>query len=339
MRAVVDDKIPYIAVALENLMDEVAYLPGSSISARDVRDADVLIVRTRTHCDRNLLEGSKVRFIATATIGYDHLDISYLDKAGIRWTNCPGCNATSVAQYVRNGLLQWGIDNNTRLDNLTVGVIGVGHVGNAVYEALKPLGCRLLLNDPPLADAEGSERFAPLEELLERCDIITLHTPLTMGGSYPTFHLVDTAFLHSVARRPLLVNTSRGEVVDNVALLQALDTGLIRQAIIDTWENEPHPLPRLLQKVYIGTPHIAGYSAEGKANATRMTLQALCGWMGKEMSFNVTPPEFPDLSLPSDPVGKALALYNPMDDSMRLKARPEQFEHLRDSYPLRRERA
>ncbi|MCD8301435.1 MAG: 4-phosphoerythronate dehydrogenase PdxB [Prevotellaceae bacterium] len=338
MKAVVDDKIPFIRQAIESLMDEVTYLRGSAITASDVRDADVLLVRTRTRCDRSLLEGSRVRFLGTATIGFDHIDIDYLSKAGISWTNCPGCNANSVAQYVRNCLLLWQRDSGTSLSGLTLGIIGVGHVGTAVRKTLEPLGFRILLNDPPRQEAEGGEGFASLSELHRQCDIITIHTPLQRTGPHHTFHLVDENFLRSLARRPLIINTSRGAVVDNPALLRALDCGLIRQAIVDTWENEPHPLPDLLRKVYIGTPHIAGYSADGKANATRMTLQALCRWMGREMTFSIAPPALPvGFTLPADPLGQALALYNPMSDSQRLKSHPDQFEQLRGNYPLRRE--
>ncbi len=337
MKAVVDDKIPYIRPAMERVMDEVEYLPGAAITTDDVRDADVLIVRTRTRCDRGLLEGSRVRFVATATVGFDHLDTDYLYNKGIKWVNCPGCNATSVAQYVSNCLLLWQRDSGQRLRGMTVGIVGVGNVGKAVCEALKPLGCNLLLYDPPRAEAEGQEGFATLDELQRCSDIISLHTPLVKNGSHPTYHLVNQDFIRSLVRRPLFINTSRGEVVDNAALLCALDERLVRQVIIDTWENEPHPLPLLLQKAYIGTPHIAGYSADGKANATRMTLQALCRWMGKEMTFHIEPPELPRRTIPTDPKEQAFALYNPMNDSQQLKAHPELFESLRENYPLRRE--
>ncbi len=338
MKAVVDNYIPYIREPIESLMDEVVYLQGSAISTADVRDADVLIVRTRTICDRRLLAGSKVKLVITATDGFDHLDVNYLREVGINWTNCPGCNSTSVAQYVRNSLILWQRDSGRSLSELTVGVIGVGHVGKAVCDALIPFGCRLLLNDPPRAEVEGDESFSSLAELQRECDIITIHTPLVKDGAHPTFHLLDEELFRSFARKPLIINTSRGEVVNNLALLNAINEGFVSQAIVDTWENEPHPLPELLEKVYIGTPHIAGYSADGKANATRMTLQSLCRWLGKEMSFRISPPDLPNLQFPQQPEEKALALYNPMDDSRRLKAHPELFECLRENYPLRRER-
>ncbi len=337
MKAVVDKYIPYIREPLEALVDEVVYLPGGAITAEDVKDADVLIVRTRTLCNRSLLQGRKVKLVLTATDGFDHLDTAYLDSTGISWANCPGCNATSVAQYVRNSLILWQRDSGRPLSALTIGVVGVGHVGKAVCEALAPFGCKLLLNDPPREASEGSEGFSSFEELQRECDIVTVHTPLVTDGAYPTFHLFNDGTLRSFPRKPLVINTSRGEVVDNDALLKAINEGTVSQAIVDTWENEPHPLPQLLERVYIGTPHIAGYSADGKVNATRMTLETLCRWMGRDFTFRITPPEQSEIKLPQEPAERALALYNPMNDSRRLKAHPELFEDLRENYPLRRE--
>ncbi len=346
-KAVIDNKIPYIKGLAEKLADEVVYLPGAEITAKDVKDADILIVRTRTRCNAELLEGSRVRFIATATIGYDHLDVDYLEKAGIQWTNCPGCNATSVGQYVRNSLLLWAMEKKVSLSSLCVGIVGVGNVGRAVHAALQPLGCRILLNDPPRAAAEGAAGFSTLAELQTRCDVITIHTPLTLSGPHPTFHLFNDAVLHHLSRRPLIINCGRGEVVDNEALEAALDEGRIAQAIIDTWENEPDIRLSLLEKVYLGTPHIAGYSADGKANATRMSLEAVRDYLlqrddlGKErketlkgMTFKI---DLPEAHLPSSARSPELALYNPQDDSERLKKQPQLFEKLRGDYPLRRE--
>ncbi len=339
MKAVCDDKIPYIRPALDELMDQVTYLPGAEITASDVRDADVLIVRTRTHCNRKLLEGSRVRFIATATIGFDHLDTDYLEQAGIHWVNCPGCNASSVGQYVRNSLMLWARHTECDLSRLTVGVVGVGHVGKEVVKALETLGCRILLNDPPRAEREGSGQFVTLGQIGREANIITIHTPLVTSGPWPTYHLIDSRFLNGLGKRPLLINCGRGEVVDNAALEEAMDSGRIRQAIIDTWEGEPHIRLSLLYKVFLGTPHIAGYSADGKANATRMVLQALCRFMGRPFCFNIQPPSLPaDMQLPTRAWDRALALYNPQTDSERLKLHPEDFESLRGNYPLRREK-
>lgn len=345
MKAVVDDKIPYIREALKEIFDTVAYMPGAAISAADVRDADVLIVRTRTKCNETLLAGSRVRFIATATIGYDHLDTRYLQQAGIGWSNCPGCNATSVAQYIHSCLLLLQRERDLDLNRTCLGLVGVGHVGTAVKAAAESLGVRVLLNDPPRKEAERNGttpvsglEFVPLERLKAECDIISFHTPLVRNGIWPTEYLADRQFLYSLTKRPVIINTSRGEVVDNQALLDALNDGRVSDAIIDTWEHEPHILLPLLQRAYIGTAHIAGYSADGKANATRMVLSAVCKFLHLPAHFDITPPPLPNDFRPSARLDElALQLYNPQNDCMRLRTHPELFEELRGNYPLRRE--
>lgn len=339
MKIIVDDKIPYIKGQVEQLGDEVLYLSGSQISADDVRDADVLMIRTRTHCNRELLEGSKVKFVVTATIGFDHIDTGYMEEAGIEWSNCPGCNAASVGQYVRNSLFLLAKNRGLNLAETTLGIVGVGHVGTAVLEACKPWVKEVLLNDPPRQSAGFcGEHVVDLQTIAERCDVITFHTPLVRDGEWPSYHLADEAFLKGLARRPVIINAARGEVVDNFALEKALNEGWISDAVVDTWENEPHVARTLLNKVYIGTPHVAGYSADGKANATRMSLQAVARWMGKDVRFQVNPPSVPDTCMPvGNPVEDALLLYDPRQDSERLKADPDGFEYQRGNYPLRRE--
>ena len=196
MKVIVDNKIPYIKEAINRIADEVVFLPGADFTKEAVKDADALIVRTRTRCNRELLEGTQVKFIATATIGYDHIDTEYCREAGITWTNCPGCNAGSVEQYVRSvlGLLQRkkGLD----LKNATIGVVGVGHVGSRVARTAKLLGMRVLLNDPPRAD-KGETGFVDLATIARECDVITFHTPLIQEGIYRTYHLVGKDFLFS----------------------------------------------------------------------------------------------------------------------------------------------
>ena len=277
MKIVVDDKIPFIREAIAQISTDVIYKPGIAISPDDIHDADALIIRTRTRCDETLLKGSKVSFIATATIGYDHLDIEYLKRAHITWTNCPGCNANSVGQYIHSCLLLLEKEKGYNLSKTTVGLVGVGHVGHAVIEAIRPLGVQILLNDPPQKEAlrkagKPHEFFLKMEELQEKCDIISFHTPLITKGPYPTFHLANKTFFNALKKQPIIINTSRGAVVDNTDVLQALKDGIIRDAIIDTWENEPNINQELLNLIYIGTPHIAGYSADGKANATFRSL-------------------------------------------------------------------
>jgi len=337
MKVVIDDKIPFIRDAAGRLFDEVLYRSGGSITPQDVHDADALIVRTRTKCNRALLAGSKVRFIATATIGYDHLDIPYLEQSGIAWANCPGCNASSVGQYVRSALLVLKKQDVIVPEQATVGIVGVGHVGKAVVQALTPFGCKILLNDPPRQELEGSS-FASLEQIKAECDIITFHTPLTKNGTYPTYHLADHNFFGTLAKKPIFINAARGSVVETEALLNALENGKIRAAIIDTWENEPNISLPLLKKVLIGTPHIAGYSADGKTNATRMSLEAVCHYFNIPERITILPPPLPESLIPSaDLQERELQLYDPRHDSENLKAHPEQFEVLRGSYPLRRE--
>lgn len=336
MKVVIDNKIPYIREAMEALADEVVYLPGKEITASVVRDADALITRTRTQCNRQLLEGSKVRFIGTATIGFDHIDTVYCREAGITWSNCPGCNAGAVEQYLHSVLLLLQQEKHVELKDAYLGIVGVGHVGSHILSLAERLGMRILLNDPPRAD-RGEEGFVSLETLARECDIITFHTPLERNGEYRTFHLADRAFFHSLRKKPYIINTSRGEVVETEAILEALDKGLIGGAVLDVWENEPHINLELLDKVFIGTPHIAGYSADGKANATRMVLEAFCRFFGKEMNFHIAAPEQPHREYDSDERVRQLQMYNPHDDCDMLRAHPELFEQLRGDYVLRKE--
>ena len=362
MKAVIDDKIPYIKGQIEKLIEQTVYLKGSDIGPHDVADADILVVRTRTHCNEALLQGSRVRLIVTATIGHDHLDKDYLQRAGIQWTNCPGCNASSVMQYVHNSLLALGLLRK----GLTVGVVGVGHVGTLVANDLERKGLNVLRCDPP-----KGEKYT-LPQLAEVCDIITFHTPLTKEGEHPTYHLADAAFFASLKKHPLIINSSRGAVVDNEALLHALQSGQVSNAVIDTWEGEPKLNLQLLEKAVIATPHIAGYSADGKANATRMSLQAIAQFLMKNekcrmknennssslhasrptlhtsrSTIVVNPPRLPKHFSYAETAGstqgsnttipKALRLYDPRTDTARLKAHPEAFESQRGNYPLRRE--
>lgn len=338
MKIIIDDKIPYIKEAARKIADEVVYAPGKDFTPELVKDADALITRTRTRCNKELLEGSKVKFIATATIGFDHIDTVYCKQAGIEWKNAPGCNSASVAQYIQSALLIWKSLGGRKLEELTMGIVGVGNVGSKVAKVAEEFGIRVLLNDLPREEQEGSEMFTSLYKIAEECDIITFHVPLYKEGKYKTFHLADESFFRSLKRRPLIINTSRGEVIETDALLEALRNGSISDAIIDVWEHEPEINLELLNKVLIGTPHIAGYSADGKANATRMALDAVCNFFGIEADYEIKAPA------PLSPIIYAgsreealLKMYNPVEDSNRLKSQPELFETLRGDYPLRRE--
>jgi len=343
MKIVADEKIPYIQSALHQLADVVVTKSGSNITPEDVHNADVLIVRTRTRCDRFLLQDSNVRLVVTATIGFDHLDVKWLEQNGIQWANCPGCNATSVAQYVCNSLYALQHERSLNLPSATVGIVGVGHVGTAVYRALRKAGVRrILLNDPPLetagATAPDEQPWSTMSTLQTEADIITFHTPLTRTGVYPTWHLADATFFEGLQRQPIIINAARGGVVDEQALITALLRGRVRDTIIDTWEHEPHLSLDLLAKTFIATPHIAGYSADGKANASRMTLEQICRFMGRPMTFPVEPPPLAKgIRETGNTVTDALILYDPRLDSQLLKGSPDAFESFRNNYPVRRE--
>jgi len=331
MKIVVDDKIPFLLDKLQQLADEVVVLPGRQIGPDDVRDADALVIRTRTRCDRQLLSGSKVQFVATATIGFDHIDVDFMEQAGISWTNCPGCNSGSVAQYVESSLLVLQQQKGVDLQHTTIGIVGCGHVGSKVRAVCERMGMRVLVCDPPLGHAD----FVSLEVLEREADIITFHVPLTRSGKYATYHMADSAFFSRLQRTPYIINTSRGEVVSNEALLAALQKGVVRDAILDVWEHEPNLDLRLLERVFIGTPHIAGYSADGKVNADNMVINALCQHFHLPHPGLVTAPELPNAS--GAAYASPLDYYNPLVDSEALKKEPALFEYFRDHYPLRRE--
>ncbi|MGI6218300.1 MAG: 4-phosphoerythronate dehydrogenase [Bacteroidaceae bacterium] len=345
----IDEKIPFIQGIIEKLPFPggvtVEYLPAAAMTPERVKDCDALVIRTRTHCDEQLLAGSHVKFIATATIGFDHIDTAYCARQGIVWKNAPGCNADSVAQYMESVFYLLSEHLNRPLPDFSLGIVGVGHVGSRVEALAHRLGMRVFLCDPPRAREEKEEKnkFITLDEIARNADIITFHTPLTRTGEDATFHLADESFF-SERLRPgsVIVNTSRGEVVDNEALLRALKTGRVKEAVIDVWEHEPHPLPELLEQAFIATPHIAGYSADGKANATRMSLESLCRFFQIPLSAipPITPPAPPVCRFPagSTPAEQALFTYDPRRDSRALKENPEAFEAQRSNYPLRRER-
>lgn len=338
MRIVIDDKIPYIRETISSLTDDAVYLRGSEIGPEDVRRADALIVRTRTRCDERLLRGSSVKFVATATIGFDHIDTGYMRRAGIEWMSCPGCNAASVAQYVRSVLLLLRRERGACLGGMTLGIVGCGHVGTRVKAVAEEYGMRVLVCDPPRQERGDAGTFATMGDICREADIITFHVPLTADSRHPTRHLADKAFFDNLAKRPLVINTSRGAVVDNGALLDALIYNKVSDAVIDTWENEPCVSLPLLERVWIGTPHIAGYSADGKVNADNMVVAGLCRHFGLDLPPRIVPPSLPPTFVPSaDDDTLRLQLYNPLDDSARLKAAPGKFEELRGNYPLRRE--
>lgn len=349
MKVVADDKIPFLKGVLEAEGVEVVYEAGPKITRDTLRGADALITRTRTRCNAELLEGSTVRFIATATIGFDHLDTDYLAARNIAWTNAPGCNSSSVAQYLVSTLLHLAAKRRFALENKTLGVIGVGNVGRKVAAAARALGMKVLLNDPPRARAEGAEVFTTLAELAAESDILTFHVPLTHEGPDRTYHLADEEFLRSLAPGKILINSSRGEVVDNGALKKALRSGHLAGAVLDVWENEPEIDRELLMMLDWSTPHIAGYSTDGKANGTAMSVQNLAKFFGLSDRLqswrpdHVPLPETTELVCPANGTTEENLLavvrqsYDVAADTARLRETPELFEKLRGTYPLRRE--
>lgn len=348
MKIVCDNKIPFLRGVLEPYA-EVVYLPGRETTPEVVRDADAVITRTRTKCDAALLEGSSVKVIATATIGYDHIDTAWCEEHGIVWRNAPGCNSWSVKQYIATVLCTLARRHGLELAGMTLGVVGVGNVGSKVAEAAALLGMRVLLCDPPRARREGEKAFVSLDEILAGCDIITLHVPLSREGEDATWHLFDAARLASLRPGQFLINSSRGPVVDNAALKAALQQKRLRGAVLDVWEGEPEPDRGLMDLLDIATPHIAGYSADGKANGTMASVRTVASVLGLPLT-QWRPEEIPappqPLRFRLEAAGKSrqqvlsealLHTYDPLTDDRALRADPASFEQLRGDYPVRRE--
>ncbi|MBN1556717.1 MAG: 4-phosphoerythronate dehydrogenase [Lentisphaerae bacterium] len=362
MKIVCSANMPLAREAFETL-GEVTLKEGRAIGADDVRDADLLAVRSTTRVDRALLENSRVRFVGTATIGYEHMDTAWLEKRGIRWCYSPGCNANSVSEYIAAALLCLAERHGFTLAGKTLGVVGVGNVGSRVAAKGRALGMTVLPNDPPRARAEGArprsggagagpvavaEAFVPLEAVLERSDIVTLHVPLTREGGDRTFHLADTAFFESLKPGAVFLNSARGAVVDTDALRAALERGAVAHAVIDTWEGEPAIRGNLLQRAALGTPHIAGYSLEGKVAGTWMVYREACRFLGVAPAWSyeahLPPPPVPEVTLaaagrPDQAVLWDLVrrVYAIEADDGRLRADPAGFDAQRKNYPVRRE--
>lgn len=344
MKIVADNTVPYLKGVAEPVAD-VTYLNSNEFTPSAIHDADALIVRSIDKCTRELLQGSRVRLITTATIGFDHIDISYCKEAGITWKNAPGCNAVSVAQYVLSSLLTIGLRRNEPLQGKTIGIVGVGHVGKELEKLCSAYGMHILRNDPPRAEEEGEEGFVSLDTIAEEADIISFHTPLTKEGRFVTRHLADEAFFNKTRKKPWYVNASRGAVHDTRALVTALKSGKISEAVIDCWENEPAIDRELLSLAAIASPHIAGFSADGKANGTRTCLENIERFFGLKLERlkEVMPPA------PTNPVidlknvaehrieQAVFSSFNPLAIDKALRQTPEKFEWFRANYPHPRE--
>ena len=274
MKIVADENIPLLTRFFGDLGD-IVQLPGREISAEHLSDADFLIVRSVTKVDRRLLEGSSVKFVGTCTIGTDHLDTDYLEDRGIRYKNAPGCNATSVVEYILSCLSVMTETHALDWSDITVGIVGYGNVGSLLAQRLGALGISYKACDPFL----DHEFLTSFEEVMA-CDVISLHVPLSKDGPHPTYHMIDKSILESMRSDQVLINASRGAVVDNDELNAFLEKQPLFTAILDVWESEPDLNADLARKVFIGTPHIAGYSYDGKVKGTEMVYRELCQFLG-----------------------------------------------------------
>lgn len=337
-RIKIDENIPFIKGRLEDVAD-TEYLDQNEITREEARDADALIVRTRTACNKSLLEGSNVKLIVTATIGTDHIDLDYCHSNGITVRNSPGCNAPGVAQYVWSSILRMGFEPGRD----KIGIVGYGNVGSIVAEWGRLMGTEVYVSDPPKSKEAVKEgkawlpkpyKEASLEEILRECDVITLHTPLTREGEDATYHLIGEKELREMKPGAVIVNAARGGVVDSHALKEILKEKKIR-AVIDTWEEEPAIDKELLSHVEIATPHIAGYSRQGKERATRMSVEAVNDFFGIKGDTEGLEGRYkPHETLNNDCIMQS---YNPFDDDSRLRMNPERFEQLRHDYNYREE--
>ena len=340
MKIVADKNIPFLEGVFEPYA-EVVYIDGSQILREDVLDADALIIRTRTKCNADLLDGTKVQMISTATIGTDHIDLQYCAEKGIEVNNAEGCNAGGVMQYVFSALYGVAARKNIKLDNAKFGIIGVGNVGRKVEAMAKYLGFDVLLCDPPRAAVEGPEGFCSLEYLLANSQIVTMHTPL----DETTRGMADADFFMQLQPGAIFINASRGEVMDEAALKEIYPK--LGAAIIDTWNNEPDVDEELIDMVDVATPHIAGYSYQGKQNGTALAVKAVAKHFGIKELYDFFPEnDIPDhepvlLDLKGKKQGEVAAVfqynYPIFTDDFRFRMEPNNFEKMRSNYQYRRE--
>jgi erythronate-4-phosphate dehydrogenase len=347
IRIIADDNIPFLKGILEPFA-EIIYMPGKQIDRDVLVGADALLIRTRTKCTESLLRGTKVKFIGTATIGIDHIDTQYCEKNKIEWTNAPGCNSSSVQQYIAAALLKMSSEFRFNLKDKTIGIVGVGNVGSKVEKLARILGMNVLLNDPPRARKESDKEFHSLGTILYESDIVTVHVPLNVVGEDNTYNLFNEKSFKKMQKGTWFVNSSRGEVTDTGSLKDTLRSGKLCGAVIDVWENEPDIDRDLMAKAFIATPHIAGYSNDGKANGTALVVNSLCKCF--EIPLKNWYPE--NVPQPAEPVvtidGKGKSdediireavfhTYNISGDDIKLRFSPSDFEKQRGDYPLRRE--
>ncbi len=354
MKIVADANIPFVRECFSSI-GQVEVLSGRDITPHTVATADALLVRSITPVNEALLRGSAVRFVGTATIGFDHVDVGYLERNHIGFTSAPGSNANSAAEYVIAALLEVGRGHQIRLEGKSIGVIGVGNVGSRVARKCEALGLRVLRNDPPLQQQTGDPQYVPLAALYD-CDFLTIHTPLTRTGIDKTFHLAEAGFFSSLKPGAVFFNASRGAVVDSQALKAVIEAGQLQAVVLDVWENEPNIDTELLEMVDLGTPHIAGYSYDGKVAGMIMIYRSLCRHFGLPAKFDVADflpePEVPRLQMDAAGVSEEELLARAVEQVYRIKRddgnlrqvvpqapdkRGRFFDDLRKHYPVRRE--
>ncbi len=351
MKILIDENIAYAEQAFSTV-GSCSLANGREFTHEIVKNYDALIIRSVTQINRTLLRNTNIKFVGTTTIGTDHMDLKYLKEAGIGFAYAPGCNSQSVAEYVFGAISNFVNSQNLEFENLTIGIIGKGNIGSKVLRMGRALGMKVLVNDPPLERKTGEKGFVSLNEVLT-ADIITLHVPLTFEGTDKTFHLIDEKELNSLKQSVMFINSSRGAVVNNKTLLTKLNAGQNIFTVLDVWENEPRINRELLRKVNLGTPHIAGYSLEGKVNGTKMIYDAFCRFFNMEPTWKPNLPQIPNNEIVLDgnettePAVQKIfrKVYNIEKDSAELKkysSLPEtelakKFDELRKNYPLRRE--
>ncbi len=350
MNIVIDENITFAQEAFEHF-GNIKLLHGRKITNSELKNTDALIVRSITKVNGKLLKDTPVKFVGTATIGTDHIDLDYLRSRNIYFSDAKGCNADAVAEYVFTSILKIAVEQNISLAEKTIGVVGVGNIGSRIVRLANALGMKVLMNDPPLQRKTGSKEFVPLKEIYS-ADIITLHVPLNLEGEDKTVHLFNDGNIDLLKDRIIFINASRGQVVDNIALLYMINKKNLH-VVFDVWENEPDINIDLLKKVYFASPHAAGYSLEGKVNGTVMIYNALCKFLNKELKWK---PAFPVIQNPvieADSKNNIEQILNKVfnsvydikrdDDQMRNmigmqdNERPKYFDSLRKNYPLRRE--
>jgi erythronate-4-phosphate dehydrogenase len=347
IRIIADEKIPFLKGVFESFAD-IIYLPWNAITRNAILTADAILVRTPTICDHTLLDGTSVKFIGTPTAGFDHIDTNYCRAHSIHVVNAPGCNANSVMQYISSALLLIAEKNRFTLKDQTLGIVGVGKIGTKIEKLAQTFRMKVLLNDPPREREEGHGKYSTFRHLLESSDILTIHVPLNKEGQDKTWHLIDPDALHKMKPNAWLINSARGEVIDSAAMKTKISSGKFPAMVFDVWENEPRIDLDLLPYVFIATPHIAGYSLEGKANATATVVRQLGQFFhlpfDEWFPANIPGPDNPELFIdgkdktPEQILKEAiLHTYSIGEDDRTFRSDPRNFEQQRGNYPVRRE--